>query len=60
MNDNIKTMVFDLKNLEIKAKNGNKLACYNERGKELGDLRCAYRVGACYYFGFGNVERDKK
>ena len=30
-----------------------------ERGKELGDPRCAYGVGACYYFGDG-VEQDKE
>ena len=29
-----------------------------EKGKELGDPRCAYGVGACYYFGDG-VEQDK-
>lgn len=30
-----------------------------EKGKELGDPRCAYGVGACYYFGDG-VEQDKE
>ena len=30
-----------------------------ERGKELGDPRCAYGVGACYYFGDG-IEQDKE
>ena len=30
-----------------------------EKGKELGDPRCAYGVGACYYFGDG-VEQDKQ
>ena len=30
-----------------------------EKGKELGDPRYAYGVGAYYYFGFGNVERDE-
>lgn len=29
------------------------------RGKKLGDPRCAYGVGACYYFGDG-VEQDKE
>ena len=75
-------MTFDLKDLEGKAKNGDKLACYilgrsydseeneaeqsfekamywYEKGKELGDPRCAYGVGACYYFGDG-VEQDKE
>ena len=28
MNNTIKPMVFDLKDLELKAKNGDKLACY--------------------------------
>lgn len=82
MNDSVKPMVFDLKDLEIKAKNGDKLACYilgrsydseengaeqsfekamnwYERGKRLGDPRCAYGVGACYYFGDG-VEQDRE
>ena len=30
-----------------------------EKGKELGDPRCAYGVGACYYFGDG-VKQDKE
>ena len=30
-----------------------------EKGKKLGDPRCAYGVGACYYFGDG-VEQDKE
>lgn len=30
-----------------------------ERGMQLGDPRCAYGVGACYYFGDG-VEQDKE
>ena len=81
MNDSIKPMIFDLKDLEIKAENGDKLACYilgrsydseengaeqsyekamywYEKGKELGDPCCTYGVGACYYFGDG-VEQDK-
>ena len=72
----------DLKDLEGKAKNGDKLACYilgrsydseengaeqsyekamywYEKGKELGDPCCTYGVGACYYFGDG-VEQDKE
>lgn len=30
-----------------------------EKGKELGDPRCTYGVGACYYFGDG-VKQDKE
>lgn len=37
---------------------GKALYWYN-RGKEFGDPRCTYGVGACYYFGDG-VEQDKK
>ena len=82
MDNSIKPMTFDLKDLEGKAKNGDKLACYilgrsydseengaeqsyekamywYEKGKKLGDPRCAYGVGACYYFGDG-VEQDKE
>lgn len=82
MNNIIKPRVFDLKDLELKAKNGDKLACYilgrsydseengaeqnlekamywYEKGKELGDPCCAYGVGACYYFGDG-VKQDKE
>ena len=82
MDNSIKPMTFDLKNLEGKAKNGDKLACYilgrsydseengaeqsyekamywYEKGKELGDPCCTYGVGACYYFGDG-VEQDKE
>lgn len=82
MNSIIKPIIFDLKDLEKKAKNGDKLACYilgrsydsqengaeqsfekamywYEKGKELGDPRCAYGVGACYYFGDG-VEQNKE
>ena len=82
MDNSIKPMTFDLKDLEGKAKNGDKLACYilgrsydseengaeqsyekamywYEKGKELGDPCCTYGVGACYYFGDG-VEQDKE
>lgn len=82
MSNIIKPMIFDLKDLEMKDKNGDKLACYilgrsydsrengaeqsyekamywYEKGKDLGDPRCAYGVGACYYFGDG-VEQDKE
>ena len=82
MDNIIKPMTFDLKDLEGKAKNGDKLACYilgrsydseengaeqsyekamywYEKGKELGDPCCTYGVGACYYFGDG-VEQDKE
>ncbi len=75
-------MIFNLEDLEMKAKNGDKLACYilgrsydsqengaeqsfekamywYGKGKELGDPRCAYGVGACYHFGDG-VEQDKE
>ena len=30
------------------------------KGKELRDPCSAYGVGACYYFGFGDIERDEK
>lgn len=30
-----------------------------ERGRKLGDSRCAYGVGACYYFGDG-IEQNKE
>jgi hypothetical protein len=82
VNNIIKPMIFDLKDLEMKAKNGDKLACYilgrsydsqengaeqsfekaiywYEKGKKLGDPRCAYGVGACYHFGDG-VEQDEE
>ena len=82
MDNILKPMIFNLSELEIKAKKGDKLACYilgrsydseengaeqsfekamywYERGKELGDPRSAYGVGAYYYFGFGEVEIDK-
>ena len=82
MNNIIKPMIFDLKDLEMKARKGDKLACYilgrsydseengaeqsyekamywYERGKELGDPLSAYGVGACYYFGDG-VEQNKE
>ncbi len=82
MNNTIKPMIFDLKDLEWKAKSGDKLACYilgrsydseengveqsyekaiywYEKGKELGDPCCTYGVGACYYFGDG-VEQDEE
>lgn len=82
MNNIINPMIFNLEDLEMKAKNGDKLACYilgrsydseengaeqsfekamywYEKGKELGDPRCAYGVGACYHFGDG-VEQDKE
>ncbi len=75
-------MIFDVNELEEKAKNGDGLSCYllgrsydsgengleqnfnkalfwYKKGKELGDPRCIYGVGACYYFGDG-VEQDKK
>ena len=78
MDNSIKPMTFDLKDLEGKAKNGDKLACYilgrsydsEENGAEqsyekamywyeLGNPCCTYGVGACYYFGDG-VEQDKE
>ena len=75
-------MIFNIEDLEMKAKNGDRLACYilgrsydsqengaeqsfekamywYEKGKDLGDPRCAYGVGACYHFGDG-VEQDKE
>ena len=81
MDNSIKPMTFELKDLEVKAKNGDKLACYilgrsydseengaeqsyekamywYEKGKELGNPCCTYGVGACYYFGDG-VEQEK-
>lgn len=39
--------------------NFNKALFWYNKGKELGDPRCIYGVGACYYFGDG-VEQDKK
>lgn len=83
MNNSIKPMIFDLKDLELKAKNRDKLACYilgrsydseengaeqnfekamywYEKGKELGDPCCAYGVGACYYFGDGVKQNKEK
>ncbi len=82
MSNIIKPMIFDLSELEVNAREGDKLACYilgrsydseengaeqnfkkamywYERGKELGDPRSTYGVGACYYFGDG-VEQDKE
>lgn len=82
MDNSIKPMTFELKDLEVKAKNGDKLACYilgrsydseengaeqsyekamywYEKGKKLGNPCCTYGVGACYYFGDG-VEQDKE
>lgn len=82
MSNIIKPMIFDLKDLEMKAKNEDKFACYilgrsydseengveqsfekamywYEKGKELGNPCCAYGVGACYYFGDG-VKQDKE
>ena len=82
MNNIIKPMIFNIEDLEMKAKNGDRLACYilgrsydsqengaeqsfekamywYEKGKDLGDPRCAYGVGACYHFGDG-VEQDKE
>ena len=78
----IMPMIFNIKELEENAKNGDGLSCYllgrsydsgengleqnfnkalfwYNKGKELGDPRCIYGVGACYYFGDG-VEQDKK
>lgn len=75
-------MIFDVNELEEKAKNGDGLSYYllgrsydsgengleqnfnkalfwYKKGKELGDPRCIYGIGACYYFGDG-VEQDKK
>ena len=28
------------------------------RGAELKDSRCMYGLGACYYFGFGDIKKD--
>ena len=96
MSNIIKPMIFDLKDLEMKAKNADKFACYilgrsydsEENGaeqsfekakqihinaykpllelieKEKENLRkqsfSKFCLGAYYYFGFGNIERDEK
>lgn len=82
MSNIIKPMIFNIKDLEIKAKNGDKLSHYilgrsydseengaeqsfekamywYEKGRQLGDPCCTYGVGACYYFGDG-VKQDKE
>lgn len=39
--------------------NYDKALYWYNKGKELGDPRCIYGIGACYYFGDG-IEQDKK
>lgn len=96
MSDDIKPIIFDLKDVRKKAENGDKFACYilgrsydsEENGAEQSFEKAkqihieAYQpllelideeeqnlrkqafskfcLGAYYYFGFGNIERDEK